>query len=54
MSVPYGLSEKYWNALSPAHQGLYGLVRPMPDAVYTVDPGIPQRKPGHFRAGIAA
>lgn len=54
MSVPYGLSEKYWNALSPAHQGLYGLVRPMPDAVYTVDWHLStlERTLGQIESGI--
>lgn len=35
--APYGMTEKYWDSLSPEHQALYALVRPMPDAAYTVD-----------------
>lgn len=34
---PYGLSEKYWDSLGGEYQALYGIVRPMPDAAYTVD-----------------
>jgi hypothetical protein len=34
---PYGLSENYWDSLSGEHQELYSIVRPMPDAAYTVD-----------------
>lgn len=34
---PHGLSDKHWDSLSVENQRLYGIVRPMPDAAYTVD-----------------
>lgn len=34
---PYGFSDKYWDSLPREHQALYGVIRPMPDAAYTVD-----------------
>lgn len=37
LQMPYGAAENQWNALSPEHQALYALVRPMPNAAYTVD-----------------
>ncbi len=36
-SIPYGLPEKYWNGLSPAHQALYRQIRPLPNAAYSCD-----------------
>lgn len=33
----YGLSENYWNSLDSEQQGWYHLVRPLPEAAYTVD-----------------
>lgn len=37
MQKPRDLTDEYWNRLSPKHQALYLLVRPLPTAAYTVD-----------------
>lgn len=34
---PYGVPEKYWDSLSEKARSMYGIVRPMPTAAYTVD-----------------
>lgn len=33
---PFGLSDNYWSRLSAEHQAMYGVVRPLPTAAYTV------------------
>lgn len=35
--IPYGLSENYWASLDGKSQALFDVVRPMPQASYTVD-----------------
>lgn len=35
--IKYGLSERYWNSLTPRDHALYDLIRPMRTATYTVD-----------------
>lgn len=37
VTKPGDLSDSYWAKLSPKDKALYGLVRPQPTAVYTVD-----------------
>jgi hypothetical protein len=37
LKKPEYLGDEYWAKLSPEHQALYGIVRPLPTAAYTVD-----------------
>lgn len=35
--IKYGVSERYWNSLTPRDHALFDLIRPMRTAAYTVD-----------------
>lgn len=37
MSKPFDLSDTYWNGLTDRARELYGIIRPLPKAAYTVD-----------------
>ncbi len=37
MNKPFDLSDSYWNSLSDRARELYGIVRPLPKAAYSVD-----------------